>query len=85
MIKKLFKIIFLISQIKDNKKLYYKRATVSGKSGCVQALLSDKMAKKLNLLPGRCSDIDCHTYKCEHNIPMLCTMQCFMCDGDNFL
>ena len=82
--KKLFKIIFLISQMRDNKKLYYKRATISGKSGCVQSLLSVKMATKINALPGRCSDIGCHSYACEHIIPMFCTMQCFMCDGDNF-
>lgn len=81
MFQKLFKIIFLISQMKDNKKLYYKSATINGEKGCVQSYISDKTAKRLDASPGKCNDINCNTYKGEHVIPLLCTLQCFVCEG----
>ena len=74
------KFFIYITQLREQKAPYYKSANITGQSGCVEAMLSSTLAKKLNAIPGKCSDLMCNTYKGEHKLPLCCKLQCFTCD-----
>lgn len=80
MMNSFVKFIIYIWQLRESKTPYYKTASINGQSGCVQAMLSPTLAKKINATPGKCSDLMCNTYKGEHTLPLCCTLQCFTCD-----
>ncbi len=79
MIGKLFKIFFIVTQVNDPKTLFYRMATVNGEKGCIQALVSEKMAKKLNAIKGSCTQIGCLTYKGTTKIPFCCQVEGYSC------
>ena len=81
MLERVIKFVFFLSQLRDAKIMYYKSATINGKSGCVEANISSKMANKLKASPGRCSDVRCFTYSGQHNILGCCTVACFTCEA----
>ncbi len=80
MMNRFVKLIIYIWQLREPKTPYYKTAKINGQSGCVQAMLSTTLAKKISAIPGKCSDLQCNTYKGEHTLPLCCTLQCFTCD-----
>ncbi len=80
MYKKIIKIFFFISQVKDNKSTYYRMATINGEHGCIEANISEKMAEKFKAKPGKCSDINCHIYRGKGNIPFCCTVNGYACN-----
>ncbi len=79
MFKKFFKFIFLLSQVNDDKKLHYIRANVGGEKGCVEATISDSMAKRFKATRGSCSDISCLYYKGRGKLPFCCEITGYSC------
>ena len=79
MIGKLLKIFFIVTQVNDPKTLFYRMATVNGEKGCIQALVSEKMAKKFNAIKGSCTQIGCLTYKGTTKIPFCCQVEGYSC------
>ena len=53
MFNKIYNFIFILFQIRDPRTLYYRKATVNGEKGCIQSVISEKMAKKFNAERGR--------------------------------
>ena len=60
MIRRISKILFILFQLRDQRTLYYRVATVNGEKGCIQGILSEKMANKFKAKRGSCSQIGCN-------------------------
>lgn len=79
MIKIVIHLLFLSSYLKAEKTMHYRVVNVKGKTGCVQALVSQKKALRFNAVPGKCSDISCKVYQGEIIIPFCCRVSGFLC------
>jgi len=79
MIKRLRNMIFILFQIRDQRTLYYRVATVNGEQGCVQGILREKMANRFSAKRGSCSQIGCVTYKGTARIPFCCEVEGYSC------
>jgi len=79
MIRRLRNIIFILFQIRDQRTLYYRVATVNGEQGCVQGILSEKMANRFKAKRGSCTQIGCVTYKGTTKIPFCCEVEGYSC------
>ena len=80
MLKKFINLVIFLSQLRDPQQMHYKLATINGETGCVEANMGSKIAKKLQATPGRCSYVQCLTYKGQYKIPACCTVSCFTCE-----
>ena len=81
MFKKIINFIFLLTQIRDNKIMHYRMAKINNFSGCVEAKISEKMAKQIKAKPGKCSDVDCFIYKGKTTIPLCCKIDAYLCNN----
>tara|TARA_B000000437_G_scaffold211120_1_gene181671 strand:- start:638 stop:889 length:252 start_codon:yes stop_codon:yes gene_type:complete len=79
MFNKIYNFIFILFQIRDPRTLYYRKATVNGEKGCIQSVISEKMAKKFNAERGSCTEIGCITYKGITKIPFCCQVEGYSC------
>jgi hypothetical protein len=79
MLKNFVQVLFLLSQVRNDKTMYYKMAVVNGDNGCVQAKISSKMSKKIKAKPGTCSQVYCYEYKGKAYIPFCCGVEVYAC------
>tara|TARA_B100000902_G_scaffold398715_1_gene466544 strand:- start:753 stop:1004 length:252 start_codon:yes stop_codon:yes gene_type:complete len=79
MIRRIGNILFILFQIQDQRTLYYRVATVNGEQGCIQGILSEKMANRFKAKRGSCSQIGCVTYKGTTKIPFCCIVEGYSC------
>ncbi len=80
MLKKIYKLIFLLTQMRDVKRLHYKMAKVNGEKGCVEGVISDKMAQRLKATLGKCQDVNCVHYRGKTKLPFCCEVSGYSCN-----
>ena len=80
MLRRLFKFIFLLTQLSDVKRLHYRMVTINGEKGCVQGIIGDRMASRLMASLGSCKDVNCIHYKGESKIPFCCEITGYSCN-----
>mgnify|MGYP001256999392 FL=1 len=76
---KIINLLFLLSQTKNIKTMHYRIIKVENELGCVQGLITRKMAEKLNANAGKCSDVNCNIYRGKITLPFCCIITGYSC------
>lgn len=71
---------FVLLAMAHGHRTYYKRMLIDGKQGCVQARVSDLIARRMKATPGTCADVDCHVYKGDKSIPFVGVVEGYYCE-----
>jgi hypothetical protein len=80
MIERLYKLLFIFAVFGCEKHLHYKMVTVNGEKGCVEGVMSEKMANQLKATFGKCKDVNCIYYRGKIKLPFCCEITGYSCN-----
>ena len=80
MMRGMFKVILLVTQLSDVKRLHYRMVNINGEKGCVQGVIYDHMASRFMATQGSCQDVNCIHYRGKTIIPFCCEITGYSCN-----
>lgn len=79
-LRHIYYIIFTLNVATSQQDTYYKIVKISGKRGCVEAVVTQKVASRFGAMKGSCSEQQCHIYRGKRYIPFCCSIKGFGCE-----
>lgn len=79
-LRHIYSIIFTITVATSQQDIYHKIVKISGKRGCVEAIVTPHTASRFGAIKGSCAEQQCYHFKGERYIPFCCSIKGFGCE-----
>ena len=79
LLQHIYLILLSFNVLSSQEGIYHKIVKISGKIGCVEAIVKYNTASRFGAIKGSCSEQGCYHYKGERYIPFCCSIKGFEC------
>ena len=79
-LRSVYSFVLTFTIARSHQGIYHKIVKISGKKGCVEAVVSPHTASRFGAIKGSCADQECYHYKGERFIPFCCSIKGFGCE-----